>query len=53
MAGGGVAQPIGRNAAFFMTILYNFSYQNFNNIGVFRSPYNSPWVFRIGIAAGF
>ena len=53
MAGGGLAQPIGRSAAFFMTILYNFSYQNFNSNGVVRSPYNSPWVFRIGIAAGF
>jgi len=53
MAGGGLAQPIGRNAAFFMTILYNFSYQNFNNNGVFRSPYNSPWIFRLGISAGF
>jgi hypothetical protein len=53
MAGGGLAQPIGRNAAFFMTILYNFSYQNFDKTGVFRHPYNSPWVFRIGIAAGF
>ena len=53
MAGGGISQPIGNKAAFFITAMYNFSYQNFNQNGVYRSPYNSPWVFRVGIAGGF
>lgn len=53
MAGGGIAQPIGQKAAFFITAMYNFSYQNFDSSGSYRSPYNSPWVFRVGIAGGF
>lgn len=53
MAGGGIAQPIGRKASVFLTLMYNFSYENFNTSNVYRSPYNSPWVVRVGIAAGF
>lgn len=53
MAGGGITQPIGGKAFFFMTAMYNFSYQNFDNSNVYRSPYDSPWVIRIGITAGF
>jgi hypothetical protein len=53
LAGAGIAQPIGQRAAFFLTVLYNFSYENFDNTGVYRSPYDSPWVFRVGISGGF
>lgn len=53
MAGGGIAQPIGNKAAFFITAMYNFSYEGFNRNNVYRSPYNSPWVIRVGIAGGF
>jgi hypothetical protein len=42
MAGGGIAQPIGRSAAFFLTALYNFSYQNFDQTGAYLCPYHSP-----------
>ncbi|MCK5468288.1 MAG: hypothetical protein KAI99_07265 [Cyclobacteriaceae bacterium] len=53
MAGGGIAQPVGGKAFLFITAMYNFSYENFNNTNAYRSPYNSPWVIRIGITAGF
>lgn len=53
MAGGGISQPIGNKAALFITAMYNFSYNNFNRSNVYRSPYNSPWVFRVGVAGGF
>jgi hypothetical protein len=54
MAGGGIAQPVGRKAFVFFTAMYNFSYQNFNNsANVHRRPYDSPWVIRVGIAGGF
>lgn len=53
MAGGGIAQPVGGKAFLFLTAMYNFSYENFDNSGVYRSPYYSPWVIRIGITAGF
>jgi hypothetical protein len=53
MAGGGISQPMGRKAAFFLAVLYNFSYENFNNTNAYRSPYNSPWVVRLGVTGGF
>ncbi len=53
MAGGGMAQPVGGKAFLFFTAMYNFSYDNFDNNNVYRSPYNSPWVIRVGITAGF
>lgn len=53
MAGGGLAQPLGQRAVLFMTAMYNFSYNNFNASNVYRVPYNSPWVFRVGVTAGF
>jgi hypothetical protein len=49
MGGGGFFQPIGRRAGFFALALYNFSYATSYDY----SPYNSPWVFRVGITAGF
>jgi hypothetical protein len=53
MAGAGMAKPIGGKAFFFVTAMYNFSYENFDNTNVYRSPYSSPWVIRIGVTAGF
>lgn len=53
MAGGGIAQPVGGKAFLFLTAMYNFSYENFNTANVYRSPYNSPWVIRVGVTAGF
>lgn len=53
MAGGGIAQPISNKAAFFLTVMYNFSYNNIGSSYVYRQPYNSPWVVRLGITAGF
>lgn len=53
MAGGGIAQPVGGKAFLFLTAMYNFSYDNFNSTNAYRVPYDSPWVIRIGITAGF
>lgn len=53
MAGAGIAQPIGQKAFFFLTVMYNFAYNNINQYNTYRVPYNSPWVFRIGVTAGF
>ena len=53
LAGGGISQPIGRKAFLFLTVLYNFSYESYNNYNSVRSPYNSPWVVRVGVTAGF
>ena len=49
LAGGGYTQPIGPNAALHTTVLYNFSYSSSD---IYR-PYDSPWVIRIGVSAGF
>ena len=48
LGGGGIAQPLGRNAALIIVALYNFSYAN-----SVESPYPSPWIFRGGITVGF
>ncbi len=53
MAGAGFTQSLGGKASFFITAMYNFSYDGFNQNGVYRFPYNSPWVIRVGVAAGF
>lgn len=45
--GGGYFQPLGRNAGFNVTALYNLMYDEF------KSPYNSPWVIRVGVTMGF
>ncbi len=50
MAGGGFFQPLGRNAGLFAMGLYNFSYRVNSSD---PQAYDSPWVFRIGITAGF
>lgn len=51
LAGGGYFQPLGRRAGFFLMALYNFSYQSPYSGEI--SPYNSPWVLRAGVTAGF
>lgn len=53
MAGGGISQPIGGKAFLFMTAMYNFSYNNISSTNTYRVPYSSPWVFRVGVTAGF
>jgi hypothetical protein len=49
MAGGGFMQPMGRNVAFFLTAMYNFSYKDDNS----PQPYGSPLILRMGVSAGF
>jgi hypothetical protein len=50
LAGGGLVQPIGRNLAFYIMALYNFSYQQ--PVPGRISPYASPFVIRAGINIG-
>jgi hypothetical protein len=52
MIGGGVFQPISRNAGFYILALYNLSYRPLTSALDF-SPYTSPWVLRAGITLGF
>lgn len=52
LLGGGFFQPLGRNAGVFAMALYNFSYQAAANSFEPRA-YDSPWVIRVGITAGF
>jgi hypothetical protein len=47
--GGGISQPLGRNASFYASTLYNLSYDDNDPL----RPYDSPWVVRVGVAAGF
>lgn len=50
MAGGGFIQPIGSRASFYLSVLYNFSYQTPGPNEYY--PYSSPWVIRAGISLG-
>ena len=50
LAGGGIAQPISRNASFIAMVLYNFSYVNDATV---TQPYSDPWIIRVGVTAGF
>lgn len=52
LAGGGMFQPIGRNAGFFILALYNFSYRNPTSTTSFQ-PYDNPLILRAGLTAGF
>lgn len=47
--GGGVSNPIAKNAAFYGTVLYNLSYDGNDP----ARAYDSPWVVRVGVSAGF
>jgi hypothetical protein len=50
MLGGGIIQPIGKRAAFFVTALYNFSYRNDSTE---PQPYGNPLILRVGFTGGF
>ncbi len=49
LGGIGFAQPLGGNATFYTTFLYNFTYDSSELI----KPYNSPWVIRAGVGFWF
>lgn len=48
LAGAGLAQPVSRNASFVIVALYNLLYDPAE-----PSPYDSPFVFRVGLNVGF
>jgi hypothetical protein len=48
LAGAGIVQPLGGQSSFFASALYNFSYDDDE-----PSPYDDPWVVRIGVGFGF
>ncbi len=48
LGGAGIYQPLGRNAAGYVAVLYNFTYDD-----DFGDPYDSPWIYRAGIEIGF
>lgn len=50
LAGGGLVQPLGKNLAFYIMALYNFSYQQ--PVPGRISPYASPFVIRAGVNVG-
>jgi len=47
-AGAGVSQVLGDHSSFFVAALYNFSYDEDE-----LSPYDDPWVLRVGVGFGF
>ncbi len=49
LVGGGLSQQMGHNVAFNAVVLYNLSYSDSD---LYR-PYDSPWVVRVGVTAGF
>ena len=49
LAGGGYAIPMGRNAAMYVSALYDFSYDD-NDLTL---PYSSPWRVSVGATVGF
>ena len=51
LAGGGVMQPIGRNGAFVLSVLYNFNYDSNDPYG--NGPYTSPYAITAGVMVGF
>lgn len=51
LAGGGFIQPIGDKAAFYVSLMYNFSYTE--PAANQYSPYYSPFVLQAGITVGF
>jgi hypothetical protein len=48
LVGGGFAQRMGDRSSFFVSALYNFSYDDNE-----PSPYTDPWVIRVGVGFGF
>jgi hypothetical protein len=49
LAGGGFSQAMGAHASFYVSGMYNFSYDGNDPF----EPYDSPWVFRVGVGFGF
>jgi hypothetical protein len=49
LAGGGFSQSMGGHASFYFSGMYNFSYDGNDPY----EPYDSPWVFRVGVGFGF
>lgn len=49
LGGGGVSLPLSRNLSFFVTALYNFSYDP----DEIRSPYSNEWIVRSGVGYSF
>ncbi len=47
LAGGGMSSPLSSSTAMYLSVLYNFSYDEDD------SPYSDPWVVRFGISVGF
>jgi hypothetical protein len=47
--GAGVYQPLGGRAGLYASALYNLSY----DADDLSSPYDSPWVYRVGVSVGF
>jgi len=46
-AGPGYWQSLGERTSLYALALYNFNYDDDN------SPYDDPWVYRVGVAVGF
>ena len=47
LAGGGIISPMGGNVSSYLSVLYNFSYDQAD------SPYADPWTVHFGIGVGF
>ena len=47
LAGGGMTSSLGGNVSSYVSVLYNFSYDEAD------SPYSDPWTVRFGISVGF
>jgi len=46
-AGAGYTQSLGGNSSLYAVALYNFNYDEDN------SPYDDPWIYRVGVGFGF
>lgn len=49
LAGAGFAEALGGHASFYVSAMYNFSYDDNDPF----EPYASPWVVRLGVGIGF
>lgn len=49
LVGAGLFQPMGGRGGFYATALYNLTYDSDDP----TSPYDSPWVYRLGFTFGF
>jgi len=47
LAGGGIQSSLGGRVSSYMSVLYNFSYDEDD------SPYADPWTIRFGVGVGF